>query len=117
MIRNQIIGEPSFNLLYISPWGNLPSSLIGLITAFLVYYWQQVNFKPAESLIFRILYRCSIPSIFIWILSGYFVKDISSPIGIAAYTAVYRPVFCIIGVVGMLGFIYKVDGKYILTTI
>ncbi|CAG5047460.1 unnamed protein product [Parnassius apollo] len=86
-----------------------------MMAAFLLYYWQQVDFKPEESLIFRILYRCSIPSIFIWILSGYFVKDISSPIGIAAYAALERPVYCLFLVVAMFGFIKKVDGKYILT--
>ncbi|CAK1590077.1 unnamed protein product [Parnassius mnemosyne] len=112
LIRNQFAGEPSFNFMYTAPWGSLPSSLIGLIAAILLYYRQQVNFKPEESLIFRILYRCSVPSIFIWILSGYFVKDISSPIGIAAYTALERPVFCLIIVVAMLGFINKVDSLW-----
>ncbi|CAG5047468.1 unnamed protein product [Parnassius apollo] len=112
MLRHQYAGVPSFNLLYMAPWGSLPSSLIGLIAAFLLYYWQQVNFKPEESLIFRILYRCSVPSVFIWILSGYFVKKISSPIVIAAYAALDRPVFCLIIVVAMFGFINKVDSLW-----
>ncbi|CAG5047464.1 unnamed protein product [Parnassius apollo] len=112
-LRNQMAGEPSFNLLYMAPWGSLPSSLIGLIAAFLLYYWQQVNFKPEENLVFRILYRCSVPSLLSWILAGYLVKDISSPIGIAAYAALDRPVFCLIIVVAMLGFINKIDGLWL----
>ncbi|CAG5047435.1 unnamed protein product [Parnassius apollo] len=111
-IRNQFAGEPSFNFLYTAPWSNLPTSLIGVFAAILLYYWQQVNFKPGESLIFRILYRCSVPSIFIWLLSGYFVKDISSPIGIAAHAALERPVFSLIIVVALLGFINKVDSLW-----
>ncbi|CAK1590085.1 unnamed protein product [Parnassius mnemosyne] len=112
LMRHQYAGQPSFNLMYMAPWGSLPSSLIGLIAAFLLYYWQQVNFKPEESLIFRILYRCSVPSIFIWILSGYFIKNISSPIFIAAYAALDRPMFCLIIVVAMLGFINKIDSLW-----
>ncbi|CAH2052527.1 unnamed protein product, partial [Iphiclides podalirius] len=109
LLRHQYTAEPSFNWMYMAPWGSLPSSLLGLLAAFLLYHWQKNNFKPEESLTFRVMYRCSLPLCLIWVLSGCLVKDTQSRLVTAVYAALDRPVFCVLIVVAMFGFIHKID--------
>ncbi|XP_013147279.1 PREDICTED: nose resistant to fluoxetine protein 6-like [Papilio polytes] len=111
-IRSLYYGVPSFKWIYMAPWTSLPSSLLGLIAAFLLYHWQQNNYDPKESLICRILYRSSVPFIFISIISGYFIRDTQSQLVTAMYTAIDRPLFSLMIVVALLGFTYKIDSLW-----
>ncbi|XP_068623888.1 nose resistant to fluoxetine protein 6-like [Battus philenor] len=108
-MRKVYTGEPTFTWWYSMPWSSLPASLLGLIIAFLHYYWQQQNYNPQESLLFRILYRSTVPLMFLCIQSGYFIVDITSPLVIAGYAALDRPIFALLTAIALLGFIYKID--------
>ncbi|KPJ13420.1 Nose resistant to fluoxetine protein 6 [Papilio machaon] len=111
-IRSLYYGVPSFKWIYMAPWTSLPSSLLGLIAAFLLYHWQKNNYDPKESLICRVLYRCSVPILLISVVSGYFIRYTQSPLVTSIYTAIDRPLFCLMMVVALLGFIYKIDSLW-----
>lgn len=60
---------------------------------------------------FRIAYRLSVPLMFLWVFAGYWFQGFSSPLTVAMYTALDRPVFVGLTAVAMLGFFNKIDGE------
>lgn len=60
----------------------------------------------------RILYRLSVPCMFLWVLGGYWMKDVTRPLVVALYATVDRPVFMALTAFAMYGFINKIDSKY-----
>ncbi|KAJ2937916.1 hypothetical protein O0L34_g14189 [Tuta absoluta] len=107
-IRSQYVGEPSFNWLYSAPWGSLPASLLGVLLAFLQRDLLASGYKPESSLIFRIAYPLFFPALILWLLGGHLVRG-ASPIAVAAYAAVDRVGYVLIGTVGLIGFFNHVD--------
>ncbi|KAJ0173379.1 hypothetical protein K1T71_011555 [Dendrolimus kikuchii] len=104
----QFLGEKSFKWLYAAPWDSLPSALVGVFVAFRHYTLQQDEYKPDQSKLLRILYRLSVPAMFLWVLGGYFLKS-AGTYWVAVYAAVDRPLFTSMCAFAMYGFINKID--------
>ncbi|XP_046963658.1 O-acyltransferase like protein-like [Vanessa cardui] len=112
LIRAQYTGVPSFNWQYAAAWGSLPAALLGLLLAFVHRVVTTSSYQLQQNKCYRVLYRLSVPSILLWIMCGYFVRDSPSKTAVTLYTAVDRPVFSVIMVTAMLGFFLKVDRLY-----
>ncbi|RVE39767.1 hypothetical protein evm_015583 [Chilo suppressalis] len=52
-------GEPSFTNLYMSPWGALPASLLGVFLAHLHTHLQEIDFQFTEHKVLTCLHRCT----------------------------------------------------------
>lgn len=108
-MRLQFEGEPSFKWLYSAPWDSLPAALIGLFVAFLHFTLQKSGCKPDQYLVIRILYRVTIPLMFLWVLSGFWMKRASAPWLVWLYASLDRPVFISLTAFAMFCFFNKVD--------
>ncbi|CAK1552421.1 unnamed protein product [Leptosia nina] len=101
-------GEASFNWLYMSPWGSLPSSLLGILLAFYYCNLQSEDINLRKQRWFRIAYQVSLPAFLLWILSGYLLPREPHRWLAALYAAIDRPVFSSIFCVTLLGFFYRI---------
>ncbi|XP_022831944.1 nose resistant to fluoxetine protein 6-like [Spodoptera litura] len=112
LMRTQFPRERSFTWLYSAPWDSLPSALIGLLAAFLHYCHQEDGYQPAQSRCIRILYRLSVPCMFLWVVGGYWMKGVTHPLIVPLYATIDRPVFVTLTAFAMYGFINKIDSVW-----
>lgn len=61
----------------------------------------------------RILYRMSVPAMFLWVAGGYFVKSVTEPFWLHLYAATDRLMFSSLTAIAMYGFFNKIDREYI----
>ncbi|CAH2093334.1 unnamed protein product [Euphydryas editha] len=111
-IREQYFGVPSFKWQYAAAWGSAPAAVLGLLLAFLHRSVPTTTDRLQQSTVFRVLYRLSVPCILLWIMGGYFIRDSNSRLTVALYTALDRPVFCLIVSTAMIGFFFRIDRLY-----
>ncbi|XP_075984171.1 uncharacterized protein LOC142981915 [Anticarsia gemmatalis] len=107
-IRGKYKGVRSFTWQYSVPWSSLPSALTGVLVAFKQYNKSEDS-TPADSKLYRVVYRASWPAAALWIGSGYVLRLVSHPLLSHAYAAVERPVFTALVALLMYGLINKVD--------
>ncbi|CAB3245523.1 unnamed protein product [Arctia plantaginis] len=109
LMRTQFVGNRSFVWLYSAPWDSLPSALVGLIIAFIHFNQQTDGVRPVESKLIRVLYRISVPAMFVWVAGGYFMKAVTEPFWLYLYAATDRLIFTSLTAVAMYGFFNKID--------
>lgn len=59
----------------------------------------------------RVLYRASVPGMFLWVLGGHCMKGATQPARVALYAALDRPVFICMTAFAMYGFFNKIDSE------
>ncbi|XP_045453953.1 uncharacterized protein LOC123663308 [Melitaea cinxia] len=89
--------------------GTSARSTLGLLLAALQ---RRAGHALQGSAVFRVFYWLSVPANLLWILGGYFIRDSNSRFTVALYTALDRPVFCLLMSVTMIGLFFKVDRLY-----
>ncbi|XP_052751676.1 O-acyltransferase like protein-like [Galleria mellonella] len=108
----KFVDVPSFYHFYISPWGSLPSCLLGLLLAN-IHFQQQLNgFKATEYKWFVWTYKLSVPLIVGFTYTGYFVQQYTSSVVTTAHTALERPLFVLLFAIFMLGTFNKLDSIF-----
>ncbi|KAJ0173381.1 hypothetical protein K1T71_011557 [Dendrolimus kikuchii] len=94
-LRTMYRGIGSFAHLYMSPWGSLPACFVGLIVAFLHHRAQEQGRKFNDNEAMTFIYNMGIPLIVSWIMAGNWAKAYTSPLFLAAYAALEKPLLSI----------------------
>ncbi|XP_073954159.1 nose resistant to fluoxetine protein 6-like isoform X2 [Choristoneura fumiferana] len=102
--------EKSFHLLYQSIWGNLPSAIIGIMSACLYMQMKKTNYDLKKNKIFLLAFRMSIPLAFAYSFMGILlVFAMTSHLTVSIYATIDKPTYAIIMGVFILGCIFKVE--------
>ncbi|XP_045771028.1 nose resistant to fluoxetine protein 6-like isoform X2 [Maniola jurtina] len=109
LIRWQYKGVPSFKWQYAAPWSSAPAAILGLLLAFVYHLMRKSEYDLHKNTWFRILYRMSVPAMFLWILGGFLMKDCQDKFLVTLFSTLERPVFGVIVSIAMIGFFYRLD--------
>ncbi|XP_053616970.1 O-acyltransferase like protein-like [Plodia interpunctella] len=109
-LRTMFLDEPSFWWFYTSPWGSLPSCLLGLLLAHFHYNLQEQNVQPKDSKLLRWLFRVYFPLGLAWVFSGVWLQAYDSRLITAVHAAFERPVFTALATVAIFGLCNGFEG-------
>ncbi|XP_047996863.1 nose resistant to fluoxetine protein 6-like isoform X2 [Leguminivora glycinivorella] len=102
--------EKSFHLLYQSLWGNLPSAIIGVLTACIYMHVKSSKIDLKSNKLFVYAFKLSIPVAFAYAFLGLFLTfTMSSHLTVSAYATIDKPTYAVIMAVFILGCVFKVD--------
>ncbi|CAG9791134.1 unnamed protein product [Diatraea saccharalis] len=109
-LRTVFKGVPSFINLYITPWGSLPTSIMGVSLAYLDIHLQETGFKFTEHKVLSWLHRFSIPLVIMTVWVGAQAVDAEGG-GVlqAGYAALDRTVICAFAAILLLGMCNETD--------
>ncbi|KAI5644397.1 nose resistant to fluoxetine protein 6-like [Phthorimaea operculella] len=95
-IADSIHVEYTFTVFYyFSTWGSLPSCLVGLIIGHVYFKIRQEGLQVYKNKWLRIICRCSLPFLVLWISAGWWTHDWKDRVVMAISIAIERPMFCI----------------------
>ncbi|XP_059045950.1 O-acyltransferase like protein-like [Achroia grisella] len=110
--HTRFVDVPSFHQFYMSPWGSLPSSILGLLVANIYFEQQNQGFKAIKCKWLVWSYKLSIPMMVGLASLGTYLDHYTSPIVILVYTALERPVFVLVFAIFLLGLFNDLDDVY-----
>ncbi|KAG6464066.1 hypothetical protein O3G_MSEX014250 [Manduca sexta] len=102
-IKEVLYNSPSFQGLYTSPLGGLPACIMGLYIAHLHYYMHESGYKISANKVLNVIHNWMIPVYIAWLISGLYIRTVTSHAFTAAYTGIERCIFCIICATQIIG--------------
>ncbi|XP_041972321.1 uncharacterized protein LOC121728247 [Aricia agestis] len=108
-LRQSFRDSRSFGGFYMSPVHSAPAYLLGIILAHAHNHIQEQGIKLHNSKLYVLCYHLAIPLMISWVMCGEWFFERRSPLIIAVYAAIEKPVFLLLLSVYFIGIINNLD--------
>ncbi|XP_063366596.1 nose resistant to fluoxetine protein 6-like isoform X2 [Cydia amplana] len=109
-LLNSFKFEKSFHLLYQSLWGNLPSAIVGILTACIYMHVKSSKLDLKSNKLFVYAFKLSIPTAFAYAFLGIFLTfTMTSHLTVSVYATIDKPTYAVIMAIFILGCTFKID--------